>query len=346
MVMKRRDGDLCKAYRPGTFSDMVGQRTIVNSVRKAITSENHAQCFLFHGVRGCGKTSLARIVAMSLNCNNTVNGDPCCVCESCLNIFDDNHPDVKEIDAVNIGGIDQIRKIRSDLNTKPMFGNVKLYIFDEAHRITSTAQEALLKGTEDMPKGVYVILCSTDQKKIIKTLRDRCEDYNFKRLSDGDIKSLIETVSLLEGVDLNSKYRQIMPTIIETSEGRPRSALRALQKVLNVIDDGLDWKEIAEIINFVDDADKSVIDLCRAITSGKYDWKGIVNLYKKIDTSSESIQIVLAGWFRSVLEKGYSDIEQASKALELFVYDVPTIKPENKLILNLYKVWKIYGKRR
>lgn len=346
MVMKRREGDLCTAYRPHTFSDFVGQKAIVKSIKASVLSENHSQCYLFHGESGCGKTSMARIMAMSLNCQDRLdNGDPCCVCYSCTSISNGSHPDVHEIDSANVGGIDHVRKIQVDLNSNPMFGSIKMYIFDEAHRITSAAQNALLKVTEDMPKNIYVILCSTEPKKIIRTLRNRCEEHNYKTLSHKDITYLVDTICFFEtGKQLDDIHQLILPKILEISQGRPRNAIKALQKILHLIDE--DVQDMLDVLSFEDDADKTVIDLCRIISSNhKVSWSKVVEVYKKIEAEPETIRMTLAGWFRSFLEKAKSPKTEyrAVSALEYLVYDAPVSKPENKLLLNMYKVYKIYN---
>jgi len=345
MVLKRRDGDLCKAYRPLTFSDIVGQNAIIKSIRSSLLSENHSQCYLLHGQSGCGKTTTARVMAMSLNCTDrSDNGDPCCECENCVNISLDTHPDFKEINAADTGGKDQIRQIQKDLKTRPMFGKVKLYILDEAHKMTSAAQEALLKGTEDMSKGVYVILCSTEPKKIIATLRNRCEDYNFKLLSNSDIKNLVEIVGLQEGYTVPPK---VLNAIISVSTGMPRNALKSLQKALNLSDES--EEDILSTISFIDELEPKVIDLCLMIHGRKKStWADVIKKYKSLNIEPQQVNLVLAGWFRSSLERAtpagnstsFNYSHKLSKALSYFCEDLPIIKPENKIILNMYKAYE------
>jgi len=344
MVLKRKDGDICSAYRPQTFSEVVGQTAIVKSLRQAVLSDNHSQCYLFQGERGCGKTTLARIVGMALNCDNRApNGDPCCECQSCRNIMSDNHVDFREINASSKNGINDVRKIEQELKTTPLFGKVKLYLFDEAHKLSTEAQNALLKDTEDMPSGVYIILCSTEPNKIISTLRDRCEAYDFKRLPKTDIRQLLETVGVFEDYYPNPK---VLDALIEASDFRPRNALKALQKAINISrGGGVSETELLELIGVDDDLDKDILDLCRLLTSTKKSsWDFIMSTYRKIKEDPEAIRLSLAGWFRSMLERS-KNIQQAAipaKALQIFVEPLPIAKPENMLVLMLYQAYLIF----
>lgn len=345
MILKRKEGDLCVAYRPQTFSDMVGQSAIVKSLRQSMLSTNPAQCYLFGGERGCGKTTLARIIGMSLNCENQEkNGDPCCVCSSCKDISNKVHMDVHEINAASQNSINDVRRIEQEIRSCPLFGKVKVYIFDEAHRLTTEAQNGLLKDTEDMPSGVYIILCSTEPKKILKTLADRCEVYNFGRLKDKEITTLIQTVGVFENY---YPSQEILKALVEASDLRPRNALRKLQQVLNLAqsEEGCTEEEVLNLIGITDDADKDIIDLCRLITSHKHiQWDYISGIYKKVPADKEAIRLVLAGWFRASLERSKSRVEadKAASALELFIELLPQVKPENRLVLNLYRAYTIF----
>jgi len=345
MILKRKEGDLCVAYRPQTFSDMVGQTAIVKSLRQSMLSSNPSQCYLFGGERGCGKTSLARIISMSLNCENREdNGDPCCVCSSCKNISNKVHMDVHEINAASQNGINDVRRIEQEIRSCPLFGKVKVYIFDEAHKLTTEAQNGLLKDTEDIPEGVYIILCSTEPKKILKTLSDRCETYTFNRLKSKEIITLIQTVGVFENY---YPSQTVLNALVEASDLRPRNALRKLQQVLNLTqsDEGFTEEEVLNLIGIEDDTNKEIIDLCRLITSHKnIQWDYISGVYKKVVADKEAIRLVLAGWFRSSLERSKSRIEaeRAASALELFIEQLPQVKPENRLVLSLYKAYTIF----
>jgi len=341
MVLKRKEGDLCSSYRPQTFSEVVGQKSIVKSLKTSIVSKNGSQCFLFHGESGTGKTTLARIIAMAVNCKDLrYNGDPCCECSNCVNISNDANPDVKEINAADTGGKDQIRAIQQDLKSRPMFGKAKVYILDEAHQMSSHAQEALLKGTEDMSDGIFIILCSTDPKKIKKTLRNRCEDYRFSTLSKNEMNELIETVSLFEGATLSTN---VLNTIIFEAGGKARNALKILQKVLNIRDES--ESAIIELISGIDEADKNIMELCRLLIPGKkVEWSDIVNTYKKVNMEANTISVIISSYYTTYLKRAKtagSSQDKVCLALEVFNKPIESIKPDNALIAMLYRVYKI-----
>lgn len=345
MLVKRRSGDLCTSYRPQKFSEVVGQQSIVKGLKNALSSANHAQCYLFMGERGCGKTTLARIAGMALNCERPdENGDPCCECPQCVAIASENHTDFQEINASSKNSVNDIRRIEQDLRSSPLFGRVKIYLFDEAHRLTKEAQNALLKDTEDMPEGVYVFMCSTEPGSIIKTLKDRCEQYKFKLLKKDEITDLINMVGVLEDFYPSEKITNILA---QESAGRPRNALKLLQQAVNISkDSNASEEEILSLLNVVDDTDKEIIDLCRVITSNKrVPWELVVNTYKKVKAEPETIRMVLSGWFRSILEKSVRDIERAKRAahcLSFLLEPLPVYKPENGLVLTLFKIYATF----
>jgi len=346
MVVRRKEGDLCTAYRPQTFTDIVGQAPIVISLRQAILNTNRARCYLFSGESGCGKTTMARIMGMALNCLNLEkNGDPCCLCSGCKSVADRTNMDFHEINASSKTGINDIRLVEQELKSSPLFGNVKIYVFDEAHRLSSEAQNALLKDTEDMSEGVYIFLCSTEPDKIIDTLKNRCESYKFGLLSTKDISTLIETVGVYENFYTT---KEILNAIIINSEKRPRNALKLLQQVINLSKE-LNISE-EDIIKFISNfsetqEDKLTIDLFLALVSDQHvSWNTIMGILKKIDTDNEAIRICLAGLFRVRLEKAssYKIASLYASALSLLIDPLPYIKPENKLVLIIYNIYNIF----
>lgn len=342
MIEKHSSGDFCRMYQPIRFSDVGGQKSVVASLRMVSKLDNVSQCYLFYGERGCGKTTLAKILAMSLNCSNvSENGDPCGVCESCISIREGTHQDVREINAANSNGINDVRELEDDLQTKSLFSNNKIYILDEAHMLSQQAQNGLLKSVEALPINTYIILCSTEPSKLIKTLRDRAESYKFTLLNDYAIKHIIKSVALSEDISISD---DIVNVILSNSENRPRNALKILQKVSNVLKSGAGEKEVFGVITSLSNVDSKIIDLCKDITYNKtVSWGDIVATYKQLNMPIESINIVMAGWFRGCLEKA-KNLYMADKyanALNLFVAPLYDIKPENQFVLNMYKAYKV-----
>ena len=287
-LASRGEGDLCTRYQPHTFDEIVGQYTTTASIRKAVTSRNSSKCYLFHGESGCGKSTMAYIMALALNCSKlSKKGNPCCKCKNCLNIISGNMVDYKEINAAEASGINEIRSIIEDLKLRPMFGKVKIYVLNEAHGMTNKAQDALLHDMDHMPEGTYIILTSTTASKIRKPLRFRCESYEFRKLDAIDTKDMIDHVLTLEGEVVSNKIKSL---IMDKSEHRPRNVFKLLQTALNI---GInDEKSIMSAIETENAEDSNIAALCRAIQYKKT-WPEIMSLYKDLNMPVESIYYIM-----------------------------------------------------
>jgi DNA polymerase-3 subunit gamma/tau len=340
MVLPRGAGDFTRKYRPYTFDDVLGQEAAVRGLKQRVLSKTGNNKFLLYGERGTGKTTLANIFAMSINCLNSSNGNACCECSSCLSIMNSSNPDVKEINASDARGIDDIRDLRLSLSSLSIFESKKVFILDEAHGITAPAQESLIKNLDSLGDNAFIFLCSTEPSKIIKTVKDRCEQYKFDTISKDKIKFLIESVCTFEDITLPE---DITSTIIEYSSGRPRNALVSLQQVINI---GLDNKDLVlKTLTGIDDIGSTeIIELCKALTYSKVPWVKIVELYKNVKAEPEQIRISLAGWYRSLLERAsdFNNANKAANALSNLLNMLSTPKPENSLVFILFQIFNIY----
>ena len=173
---------LARKYRPQNFEELVGQAHITDLLRKLIESGRISHSFLFCGPRGIGKTSCARILAKSLNCQNGPTLKPCGECSACLEIANGNSFDVIEIDGASNRGIDEIRTLRENVKFAPSYGRYKIYIVDEVHMLTSDAFNALLKTLEEPPEHVKFIFATTEVHKVPATILSRCQRFDFKRI--------------------------------------------------------------------------------------------------------------------------------------------------------------------
>ena len=193
MVLPHGTGDLYHKYRPRKFGEIAGHKEVVYSVRQAVLNKEPSQAYLLIGESGTGKTTTARIMALSLNCENrSEEGDPCLECRSCKNILSGSCPDMIEVNAADTRGIGDIRNLCQSMINMPMFLKNKVYILDEAHQLTKEAQSSLLKELEEAPKHVFIILCSTEPKKILNTVKNRCQRFVFNSLRRSELLNLVE----------------------------------------------------------------------------------------------------------------------------------------------------------
>ncbi|MDR2426855.1 MAG: DNA polymerase III subunit gamma/tau [Endomicrobium sp.] len=218
---------LARKFRPQNFDEVIGQNHISVTLKNAILENRIAHAYLFSGPRGCGKTTMARILAKALNCKNGPTSDPCGVCENCIEIGKSSSVDVMEIDGASNNGIDEIRALRENVKFSAASSKYKIYIIDEAHQITVQAFNALLKTLEEPPPHVLFILATTEQHKIPVTILSRCQRYRFKFISAKDIANTIKSISTKESFEIDDEALNI---IVSASGGSMRDALSLLDQ--------------------------------------------------------------------------------------------------------------------
>ena len=218
---------LARKYRPQSFDELQGQEHITKILKQAIETKRIAHSFLFCGPRGIGKTSCARILAKSLNCQEGPTLKPCGVCFICQEIAKGNSFDVIEIDGASNRGIDEIRALRENVKFAPSYGRYKIYIVDEVHMLTSEALNALLKTLEEPPSQVIFIFATTEAHKVPSTILSRCQRFDFKRISLETISSNLKDISKKEGVKVQD---EALFAIAKASSGSMRDALGILDQ--------------------------------------------------------------------------------------------------------------------
>ena len=222
---------LARKYRPQRFSEVIGQEHVTRTLRNAIEQGRIAHGYIFSGHRGIGKTTVARILAMALNCRSAEKpvAEPCGVCDSCVEIRAGNSVDVIEIDAATNRGIDEIRELREAARYRPARDRYKIYILDEAHQITDAAFNALLKTLEEPPGHVIFMLATTQPEDIPQTIRSRCQHFSFRAVSFDQIVSQLRDLSTRENI---AAEEDALALLAEAGDGSMRDALSLLDQAI------------------------------------------------------------------------------------------------------------------
>lgn len=225
---------LYRTYRPKFFKDVFGQKVIVQTLQNALLNEKFAHAYLFSGPRGTGKTSVAKIVAKTLNCLEAPVSEPCGQCDVCLGVDRGDVPDIIEIDAASNNGVDEIRDLRDKVKYAPSIGKYKVYIIDEVHMLTQAAFNALLKTLEEPPKYVVFILATTEPHKVPSTILSRCQRFDFKNIEMSDIENNLRKIIQTENLKITD---DALTAIARTAEGGMRDALSLLDQVVSFTND-------------------------------------------------------------------------------------------------------------
>ena len=218
---------LYRKYRPQTFDDMVGQQAVTQTLKTQLNSGKLSHAYLFTGSRGTGKTSAAKILSKAVNCENPIDGNPCCRCASCMAIDSGSCMDVLEIDAASNNGVDNVRDLRDDAIYTPSQVKKRVYIIDEVHMLSMSAFNALLKIIEEPPEHLLFILATTELHKVPATILSRCQRFAFRRIGQEDIASRLQYVAYQEGIDLDASAAMVLARL---ADGGLRDGLSLLDQ--------------------------------------------------------------------------------------------------------------------
>lgn len=284
---------LYNKYRPKRLQEVIGNEEVISSVENMLRNNNVPHCVLFNGESGCGKTTIARILARELGCEGL---------------------DYKEVNAADFRGIDTVRELISSCKYLPLEGACKVFVIDECHKLTNDAQNALLKILEDTPKHVYFFLCTTDPQKLLTTVKSRAVQLQVKPLNNIQLSKLLKKVTKAEGDTISDN---VVQQIIQDSSGRPREALTILEKVLNVPEE-----QRLEVAKQAATQINEAIELCRCLLNTNVGWKQTAKVLEGLKgQDAEGIRRVVLGYCQSILLKGNRNdlaaliIEQFEKPL-------------------------------
>ena len=287
---------LYRTYRPSTFDEVAGQEHIVKTLKNALATGKLAHAYLFAGPRGTGKTTMAKLLAKALNCDEGI-GHQCNECKNCKAIIDGTHPDVLELDAASNNGVDEIRDLIDKVKYGTILGRYKVYIIDEVHMLSTGAFNALLKTLEEPPEHVIFILATTEPHKILPTILSRCQRYDFTKLSDKDIKNRLKAVLENEGVAYNEEAIDI---IISLADGGMRDALSILDQVLAYSGNKLEVQDILDIFA-LESKDEKIALLNSIISKDVSDVLARVNRYVSLGTDIKRLTDDLLLIFKDIL---------------------------------------------
>ena len=280
---------LYNKYRPTDFESIFGNLQTIESISNMISKPNPPHTYLLTGETGCGKTTVGRIIANKLGCIGN---------------------DLREINTADMRGIDQVRDIIKQAQYRPIEGPCMVWLIDECHKLTKDAQNAFLKLLEDTPSHVYFILCTTDPKDLLSTIKGRCSTFNMNPLGDREMLLLLRKIVIGEGENLE---REIYNQIVQDSLGHPRNAIQVLEQVLNV-----EPGKRLEVAKRKAEEMSEAIELCRTLISGGNNWKKIAGILTGLKTQDpEGIRRMVLGYAQSILLGG-QDNEKAAVVLVYF----------------------------
>ena len=309
--------DFSIKYRPDKFEDFKGNSATVGMLERFLDDENRPRAYIFEGSYGCGKTTLAKLMASKLGIGKL---------------------DLKEMNCSDFTGVDDMRNnIIRTIRIKAWGGNNKGYILDEVQKLSNSAQNSLLKDLETPPPGVYFFLCTTEPEKIIKPLVNRCIECHVEKLRRSTMGDLLFQVIDREGLEVS---KDIVETIINAAEGIPRTALKMLNKIIGVTD----IEEVIDLVSQVNVKEKEIIDIARMVVKGEK-FSTILNVYLKIKADPENIRRAILGYLNACfkMDKSNSDYRKFAYLISIFS---PNLFSSGKagLTLMIYDACNMGGK--
>ncbi len=316
---------IARKYRPATFDEIVGQDHVTQTLRNAIASDRIHHAYLFCGARGVGKTTAARALAKSLNCESGPTPSPCGTCASCREISSGTSPDLIEIDGASNNSVDDVRELRETVHYAPTRGRSKIYLVDEVHMLSKAAFNALLKTLEEPPPHVVFIFATTEPHRILDTILSRVQRFDFKRMPVPVVSERLAAIAESEGVSIDEGALRL---VARAGEGSMRDAQSLLDKVISASgSEAVDEARAAELLGLID---RSLLwqftegllkgrpDQCLAIVGRIYDYGHEMSQFTGdlLETVRNATLVGLSDEARRHVELGPAEIEQLQKVVE------------------------------
>ena len=278
---------LARKYRPQKFNDLIGQEVLVKTLTNSILQNRIAHAYILTGVRGVGKTTTARLIAMSLNCENRSEKtcEPCGKCNSCLAVLEDNNLDVLEMDAASKTGVDDIREIIDNIKYKPVNSKYKIFIIDEVHMLSKSAFNALLKTLEEPPEHIKFIFATTEVKKIPITIISRCQRFDLLRIQIKDLSEQLLKISIEEKIKID---QEALNLIVRSADGSMRDGLSLLDQAIANENDNITATSIIKMLGLANR--EGVFDLLESIFNG--DAPKAIKIYNSIYEAGADVVMI------------------------------------------------------
>ena len=278
---------LARKYRPQKFNDLIGQEVLVKTLTNSILQNRIAHAYILTGVRGVGKTTTARLIAMSLNCENRSEKtcEPCGKCNSCLAVLEDNNLDVLEMDAASKTGVDDIREIIDNIKYKPVNSKYKIFIIDEVHMLSKSAFNALLKTLEEPPAHIKFIFATTEVKKIPITIISRCQRFDLLRIQIKDLSEQLSKISIEEKIKID---QEALNLIVRSADGSMRDGLSLLDQAIANENDNITATSIIKMLGLANR--EGVFDLLESIFNG--DAPKAIKIYNSIYEAGADVVMI------------------------------------------------------